>query len=142
MVIFRPAIVTGTEKEPFPGWCDNLNGPVGLLIACGFGVLRTMYASSKDCLNCIAVDIACKTMIASAWDCGISRNNYDQNLGLFNSKSLKVFNCASVHHVPLGFLVGDGRTFIRKTPFHRTLWAADGGVTKCKVMNYYRVLNI
>lgn len=45
IVIFRPSIVTGTEREPFPGWCDNLNGPVGMLIACGFGILRTNYAS-------------------------------------------------------------------------------------------------
>lgn len=47
IVVFRPSIVVGTEREPVVGWCDNFNGPVGLLVACGHGILRTMYASGK-----------------------------------------------------------------------------------------------
>lgn len=142
MVIFRPAIVTGTEREPFPGWCDNMNGPVGLLIACGCGILRTMYASDKDVLNCIAVDIAIKAMIAAAWECGVSKKENHQSLELVKPDEVKIYNCASLHKIPIGFLVGDGRAFLRKMPFERTLWAANGGVTKCKFMNYYRVLNV
>ena len=26
----RPTIVIAAEKEPYPGWIDNLNGPTGL----------------------------------------------------------------------------------------------------------------
>lgn len=57
IAIVRPSIVTGTEVEPFPGWCDNFNGPVGLLTACGVGIMRTMYASHKAELNCVAIDV-------------------------------------------------------------------------------------
>ena len=28
--IVRPSIVTGSVKEPIPGWVDNLNGPGGI----------------------------------------------------------------------------------------------------------------
>jgi len=29
VVIVRPSIVTAAEKEPYPGWIDNINGPTG-----------------------------------------------------------------------------------------------------------------
>ena len=29
LVIVRPSIVTAAEKEPYPGWIDNINGPTG-----------------------------------------------------------------------------------------------------------------
>ena len=29
LAIVRPSIVTAAEKEPQPGWIDNLNGPTG-----------------------------------------------------------------------------------------------------------------
>ena len=28
--VVRPSIVTGSVKEPIPGWVDNLNGPAGV----------------------------------------------------------------------------------------------------------------
>ena len=28
-------------KEPVPGWVDNLNGPTGLFLIAGIGVMRT-----------------------------------------------------------------------------------------------------
>lgn len=37
IIIFRPSIVISSMEEPFPGWVDNFNGPVGLLLACGIG---------------------------------------------------------------------------------------------------------
>lgn len=40
MIIFRPSIVISSISEPMPGWIDNYNGPVGLLVGCGFGINR------------------------------------------------------------------------------------------------------
>lgn len=40
IVIFRPSIVVSAMEEPIPGWIDNFNGPVGLLIACAIGTKR------------------------------------------------------------------------------------------------------
>ena len=31
ITIFRPSIITSSEVEPFPGFIDNFNGPVGLV---------------------------------------------------------------------------------------------------------------
>ncbi|KAG5887300.1 hypothetical protein JTB14_007027 [Gonioctena quinquepunctata] len=38
-VIMRPSIVVPSFEEPFPGWTDNLNGPIGLLVAGAKGKL-------------------------------------------------------------------------------------------------------
>lgn len=40
IVIFRPSIVISAMEEPIPGWVDNFNGPVGLLLACGIGMFK------------------------------------------------------------------------------------------------------
>lgn len=36
LVLFRPSIVISTMKDPIPGWIDNFNGPIGLLIGSGW----------------------------------------------------------------------------------------------------------
>ena len=37
LVLFRPSIVISAMREPLPGWMDNFNGPVGLLVGSGVG---------------------------------------------------------------------------------------------------------
>ncbi|KAG8232900.1 hypothetical protein J437_LFUL012814 [Ladona fulva] len=40
-ILFITAVIP-VWKEPLPGWTDNLNGPMGLLIGAGKGVIRTI----------------------------------------------------------------------------------------------------
>jgi alcohol-forming fatty acyl-CoA reductase len=42
IAIARPSIVSAAWKEPFPGWVEGVNGPTGLMIGAGRGVIRTM----------------------------------------------------------------------------------------------------
>ncbi|CAO1421565.1 unnamed protein product [Diamesa serratosioi] len=141
IVIVRPSIVTGSEREPFPGWCDNFNGPVGLLVACGIGIMRTMYASHKSVLNCIAVDIVIKSLIVAAWACGNNNQEFVTQIPQTNDnhKALVVYNCSSLHKMSLGFLVYDGKEMIKEAPFERALWVPGGGVTTCQFMNSLRI---
>lgn len=46
VVVMRPSIVIPIYQDPIPGWTDNINGPTGLLIGAGKGVIRTMYCDS------------------------------------------------------------------------------------------------
>lgn len=48
---------------PIPGWTDNLNGPMGLLIAAGKGVLRTMYCMGDAYADYVPVDIVVNSML-------------------------------------------------------------------------------
>lgn len=145
ITIVRLSIVTGTECEPIPGWCDNFNGPVGLLTACGLGIMRTMYASHKADLNCVAVDVVARTLICAGWKCAIdaaakkSARDGEESNEFRNDRQLSVYNCASLHNMSLGFLVYDGQYMVRQYPFEKAVWLPGGGVTLCHFMNYFRV---
>lgn len=67
VVCFRPSIVISTMKDPFPGWIDNFNGPVGLLVGCGMGITRTMYCNPENIADFTPVDVSIKAMIVAAW---------------------------------------------------------------------------
>ncbi|XP_049636995.1 fatty acyl-CoA reductase 1 isoform X2 [Suncus etruscus] len=73
VAIVRPSIVGASWKEPFPGWIDNFNGPSGLFIAAGKGILRTMRASNNALADLVPVDIVVNTSLAAAWYSGINR---------------------------------------------------------------------
>lgn len=67
VAIVRPSIVVASWKEPVAGWIDNLNGPTGLILAIGKGLIRSMHAK-RDCkADIIPVDIVVNTMIASVY---------------------------------------------------------------------------
>lgn len=66
VAIVRPSIVVAAWREPLRGWVDNLNGPTGLVLAIGKGLLRTMRAIGTCKADIIPVDIVVNTMIAAA----------------------------------------------------------------------------
>lgn len=55
-------------QDPLPGWIDNINGPAGLLIAAGKGVLRSMYCNSQRYADFLPVDIAVNALILGSID--------------------------------------------------------------------------
>ena len=60
-------LVTPTIKEPFPGWVDSLNGPVGVLVGAGKGVIRTMICNENYHAEIVPVDCAVKAMLVAAY---------------------------------------------------------------------------
>lgn len=49
--------------DPLPGWTDNINGPTGLLIAAGKGVLRSMYCNKNSYADFVPADIAANSLL-------------------------------------------------------------------------------
>ncbi|XP_069479710.1 fatty acyl-CoA reductase 1 isoform X7 [Ambystoma mexicanum] len=84
VAIVRPSIVGASWKEPFPGWIDNFNGPSGLFIAAGKGILRTMRASNSAVADLIPVDVVVNTTLAAAWYSGVNR-----------PRNIIVYNCTT-----------------------------------------------
>jgi fatty acyl-CoA reductase len=62
------SLVIPIWNDPLPGWTDNINGPLGLLIGAGKGVIRTMYGRGDFYLDYIPVDVAATCMICTAYD--------------------------------------------------------------------------
>lgn len=67
-MIVRPSIVIPTYSDPVPGWTDNINGPTGLLIGAGKGVIRTMYCKSNGYGDFLPVDIAANGIFVATWN--------------------------------------------------------------------------
>ncbi|XP_072047460.1 fatty acyl-CoA reductase 1-like [Amphiura filiformis] len=67
LCIVRPSIVGATWKDPFPGWIDNFNGPSGLFIATGMGMLRAMIADADAVVDLSPVDYVVNMMIGAGW---------------------------------------------------------------------------
>jgi hypothetical protein len=59
--------VTGTWKDPVPGWVENLNGPTGLLVGAGKGVIRSMHCRAEYNADIMPCDIAINAIIILAW---------------------------------------------------------------------------
>ncbi|XP_055899843.1 fatty acyl-CoA reductase 1-like [Biomphalaria glabrata] len=73
LAIIRPSIVGAAWKEPFPGWIDNYNGPSGIYIAAGRGILRSMKGESSAIADIVPVDIPVNIMITVAWYTAVAR---------------------------------------------------------------------
>ncbi|XP_021712516.1 putative fatty acyl-CoA reductase CG5065 [Aedes aegypti] len=70
LILFRPSIVISSMRDPIPGWIDNFNGPVGLLVGSGIGLCRTMYCDPNNVADYTPVDVCIKAMIVAAWKKG------------------------------------------------------------------------
>ncbi|XP_046837366.1 fatty acyl-CoA reductase wat-like [Vespa crabro] len=79
--IFRPAIAISTYREPFPGWIDNMNGPVGIIAGILMGLMRTHYCDGSLKINLVPEDLTINGLIASAWDIA---NNHRDDIPIYN----------------------------------------------------------
>lgn len=60
-----------SAEEPFVGWIDNFNGPSGLLLAAGHGIIRKVWARTDAVQDYIPVDQAIQACIVGAWYHGL-----------------------------------------------------------------------
>jgi alcohol-forming fatty acyl-CoA reductase len=131
MVLFRPSIVISSMKEPFPGWIDNFNGPVGLLVGSGLGITRTMFCDPDNIADFTPVDICIKAMIISAY-----------KRALDDRVVLPIYNCCTSNYrcATLGQIIDIGRLISYEIPLDQGVWAPGGRLTSSRMLNYIKVL--
>ncbi|KAL7028707.1 hypothetical protein ACKWTF_005966 [Chironomus riparius] len=131
VVIFRPSIVISAIKEPLPGWVDNFNGPVGLLVGSGIGIVRTMYSNPDNRCDFLPVDLCVKAMIIAAWKKGVEQTN-----------SIPVYNCASYNVATLKIqqIIDIGKCLCALTPLDNMLFIPGGHITKNRYSNYVKMI--
>uniref|UniRef100_A0A8D8YXS6 Fatty acyl-CoA reductase n=1 Tax=Cacopsylla melanoneura TaxID=428564 RepID=A0A8D8YXS6_9HEMI len=66
-LVLRPSIIIPIWREPLPGWTDNINGPTGLLIGAGKGVIRTMFCDNTGYADFLPVDITINGIFLGTW---------------------------------------------------------------------------
>uniref|UniRef100_A0A182ITL8 Fatty acyl-CoA reductase n=1 Tax=Anopheles atroparvus TaxID=41427 RepID=A0A182ITL8_ANOAO len=128
LVVFRPSIVTNAEMEPLRGWVDNFNGPIGLLLGCASGVVRTGMVDLNKRINCIPVDVSIKAIIVAAW----KRATSDK------PGALPVYNSAAEREktINYGMMLYDGKVLFDRVPLSNMLWAPGGTTTSNEYMFY------
>ncbi|XP_050526786.1 putative fatty acyl-CoA reductase CG5065 [Daktulosphaira vitifoliae] len=129
--ICRPSVVIPIWKEPLVGWIDNINGPVGFLIASAKGILRTMYCSYDIYADFVPVDIVVNGMLLLVW-------NYLGN----NDTGKNIVNITSTDEIKVtwGEIIELGRGIAtRDIPMNNCVWYPGGSMTKCRVYHNIRV---
>lgn len=65
IVVSRPSVVISAWEEPYRGWVEGKkNGLLGILLARGRGLLRTILGDPNNPLEVIPVDIANNAILA------------------------------------------------------------------------------
>jgi len=59
--------VISTWTEPFPGWTDNFNGPVSLMVGGSKSSVRTLFADPNTTADYVPIDMCIQFMLLAAW---------------------------------------------------------------------------
>ncbi|OXU23253.1 hypothetical protein TSAR_012798 [Trichomalopsis sarcophagae] len=134
IVVFRPSIVISSMEEPVPGWLDNFNGPVGMMIGGGKGVLKVVFLESQTTADFIPVDIAIKAMISSTWKRGINTITKDPNIYVYNcsSSDIKSISMAEIAEMGIGFM--------ETIPLENSIWLPSIKIVRSKLAYYLLTL--
>lgn len=117
VAIVRPSIVTAAWREPVPGWVDNLNGPTGMILGAGKGIMRSFLCDGDMVADLIPVDVPINLMITAAWHTATNRTN-----------NIVVYNCTSGNRNPVQWrdLLKWGIHWLLINPFSNVFWYPQG----------------
>lgn len=108
-----------SNKEPFPGWVDSVNGPIGMLAGASLGILRSVHGRGEIRPDLLPVDYAVNAIIAVAVSVGNRENGIDE---------CRVFNCTTGTEAPITFdeFLDLGRAIYKDYPSTNILWYPGG----------------
>lgn len=126
IVIARPSIVIAAYEEPMPGWVDNLNGPTGLLVGAGKGVIRTMHCNEDYFADVVPVDMAVNACIILGYTTGMDK---PKKIGFCNVTQ------SGVNPISWGEALNIGRFHVQEFPFSVCLWYPGGSPKKSRIQH-------
>ncbi|KAL6426748.1 hypothetical protein ACFW04_009232 [Cataglyphis niger] len=126
--IARPSIVIPSYTEPMPGWVDSLNGPIGLLVGAGKGVIRSMHCNGNYTAEVVPVDLAINTLIVIAYKIATSQEN-SENIPVINITQ------SDITRITWGEILERGREIIYEYPFEGQAWYPDGDIRSNKYVH-------
>ncbi|XP_012056999.1 PREDICTED: putative fatty acyl-CoA reductase CG5065 [Atta cephalotes] len=130
-IIMRPSVIIPIWKEPIPGWTDNINGPTGLLIGAGKGVIRTMFCNENGYADYLPVDIAINGLLLATW-----------NFIYFKDYEKRVFNMTSSAEIKITWaeIIKRGRKITERIPLNGVAWYPGGSLKKSRLMHNICIL--
>lgn len=111
--IVRPSIICPSIEEPYPGWVDSINGPMGVLIGASSGLLRTVHGDGNIKPDLIPCDFVANTIIVAGASVASSEN-----------KDLQIYNCTSSKQMPITWnhFLDLSREIYKKYPSTQVVW--------------------
>jgi fatty acyl-CoA reductase len=153
IILLRPSIILSAYEEPFRGYVDNINGPMGILLASHIGLSKTMLCDPKNTLDMLPVDVCVKAIITASW----KRAHEQPRLEIFCesgselyvtfftsnlSSEFPVVNAATGKTVTITINqlldIGIHGTCEEFPPGDLLMFIQSGGVTLCAVWNLIR----
>ncbi|KAI4502949.1 hypothetical protein M0802_001993 [Mischocyttarus mexicanus] len=146
--VARPSIVIASWKEPTPGWIDNINGPTGLMIGAGKGVIRTMLCNGDYLTDIMPCDIAVNSIIALAWHVGLEKPEKPIFMNVTESGENpiswnEIIEIGKKHTLNYPFSGSSSISMLHKFVYlylAGLLWYPGGGVTSWKLLHWLTVL--
>ncbi|XP_052738948.1 fatty acyl-CoA reductase 1 [Bicyclus anynana] len=135
VIIIRPSVVVASVNEPVPGWIENFNGPISLVIASGKGILRTIYGDPDVAPDFIPVDVVIRGVVAASWVRGTKQLEPTDDIPIYNTCNGS--KCYSVSHKELFTL---GKIIIASHPLDDMLWTTGGTFTTNKTVYFTKML--
>nr|XP_022901635.1 putative fatty acyl-CoA reductase CG5065 [Onthophagus taurus] len=120
IVVVRPSIVTAALKEPMPGWVDNLNGPTGILVGAGKGIIRSMHCNPDYFADLVPVDVSVNRMLIVTKD--FVANSVNKEPEVYN------ISCDSENPISWGSALEMGKKHFYENPFSICLWYPYGSI--------------
>ncbi|KAH0807838.1 hypothetical protein GEV33_014942 [Tenebrio molitor] len=124
-IIVRPSVVCPTWKEPLPGWCNNLQGPMGLFVGAGKGIIRSMYMAGDSYADFIPADVTIDGILTGTW-------NYLTN----SNKECFINATSSEYNLSWEEIITTGKEVIyNHIPFNGVVWYPGGSIKKSKLVH-------
>lgn len=131
VVIFRPSVVISSLSEPFPGWLDSCNGPVGLMYGVGKGIIRIVYGDPNARTDYIPIDVCVQFMLIASWFKAVSGNTTEPSV--YNASANKLT-------LPAGQVMSLGIKVAEDIPMNDILWYPNSCITTSLVWYYLNVI--
>jgi len=124
--IVRPSIVTPSYSYPLEGWVDSFNGPPGIILAGGKGVLRSLLLNRESNFEAIPVDAAISGLLTVAKTHGTQ---------LERPKEIPVYNMTTheSRRVTYGYFFDVANDMKFEIPFSVSLWYPNVEITRFKL---------
>ncbi|KAJ8982568.1 hypothetical protein NQ317_005039, partial [Molorchus minor] len=127
LAITRPSIITAAYKEPIPGWVDNLNGPTGILIGAGKGVIRTVHCNTNFIADFVPVDSCINSLLIVAWKVGSEPRRNEAGVYHITANKEQLLSWGEALEL--------GKKHVYKYPFSVCLWYPGGSPKSSEIVH-------
>ncbi|XP_063836545.1 fatty acyl-CoA reductase wat-like [Ostrinia nubilalis] len=133
LAIFRPAVVVSSAREPVKCWLDNMNGPNGIVVGSGTGILRTLQCDMQGTADLVPVDMVVNCLMAAAVNvnAAYAQSNPPPEPPIFNYVS------SVENKITWGEFMTLNMEQVDKYPFSNAVWYISLRLTKSWLLNRF-----